>query len=120
MTEFAPLPLCKKLVELGCKSESPFVYAESKASPGMWVGPCFIEKIGYQFPRNTKLCPAFTQNDFTGATVQAGKNCSKVWREEIEIIGGVEIPNTIQEKRIAMINLKRELWHQFLERTMKQ
>lgn len=70
--KFAPLELCKKLVELGCKSESGFHWCHYfKREGGLnFNSLCVHEELPI---------PIFEQNDFTGCHEQARENAKLVW-----------------------------------------
>lgn len=93
--KFAPLELCKKLVELGCKSES------------LWVSEK-PERLDY-------LIPAFCQNDFTGCHEQAKKN---VWLLLKSKTIGTVSPVEISLFRTSIMDSKD--WVKFLEESLNE
>lgn len=130
---FAPRELCENLQAMGCKTESPFYYVWTE---GGSVGALVygIEKPEPQEVFEGKIMvsiPAFTQNDFTGATQQADDNCKIVWpgfhTYEAEIISkslGYAPPSYLDwyQRKHGMLDFNREKenWHQYLERTMRK
>lgn len=75
--KFFSLETCKKLLELGCKSESGFSYFSYDSKGFEWYGPFLEEDVFFH-----KL-PAFSQNDLTGCHEQARENRFK-WKVSIK------------------------------------
>lgn len=123
MTEFAPLSLCKKLVALGCKSESMACWVIENYGADKAISYISLSGV-VPGAIDGEVVVAFSQNDFTGATEQAVENAKKVWPK----ISNLSNPrkskgymvNAFALQRNAMLYCykKNELWHQFLERTM--
>lgn len=69
---FLPLETCKKLVEMGCKSESDFFYCSLTTDPKNSYYHWANKLSGYP------MTPAFCLEDFLGSHEQAKLNCALV------------------------------------------
>lgn len=129
--QFAPRDLCERLQKTGCKSESGFYWFEIQScvlSPSVWEVR-FGKKERPDFWTGSRYVPAFVQNDFTGATGRADENCMIVWptkrqykRPSLLDLGCDLIIPVWEARKLEMIRChqmgRKELWHQYLERTM--
>jgi len=79
--KFAPLELCKNLVELGCKSESQFTW-DINQDPEDPAWPILEPERAKKLLKEKVLVPAFEQNDFTGSNEQAIENAKLVWGDK--------------------------------------
>lgn len=120
--QFAPRELCERLQKVGCVSESGFYWEKYPTLEDQVVYGDFLPFVE---PDKTF---AFVQNDFTGATLQARKNAEIVWRcSDVPIrmyaappgVMAIGHPISYAHSMIG-IDLSKETWWQYLERTMKK
>lgn len=110
MSKFAPIDLCKKLVELGCRSDSGFVYPPGRDKPT-------DDDKWWSWDSNYPNTTAFYQNDFTGCHEQARENAKLVWPGSRDNPDYGEYYENHDQQRHEMID--SDDWVKFLENTLQ-
>lgn len=86
--KFFSLEDSKKLVEMGCKSESQIIYrrfgfvCNSQILPGDTFQLSYDDKRKDEFGYDDFCVPAFTDYDFLADTEQALRNCEILWGDQ--------------------------------------